>query len=98
MDVTGEQQVDISHDIFKTRLDESGNPLDVKKKMAKMPKKANSTELSTEKTGCGDCYGAEERAGDCCNNCKDVEDRYHKKGWAMPDYQEIKQVSCPCSH
>jgi hypothetical protein len=91
MDMTGEQQVDISHDIFKTRLDEFGNALDVKKKMAQMPKK-NVTVAANETSSCGDCYGAQETVGDCCHSCKDVEDRYHKKGWAMPDYQEIKQV------
>lgn len=67
MDTTGEQHLQIEHNIFKRRLDLNGKPIED-------PQKANITDTkalskTTEKTvgnitteACGDCYGAANEA------------------------------------
>jgi hypothetical protein len=32
---------------------------------------------------CGDCYGAGNGDGDCCQTCEDVLERYRRKGWGV---------------
>ena len=43
---------------------------------------------------CQSCYGAEEKAGQCCNTCDEVRDAYRKKGWALGQATNVKQ----CEH
>lgn len=40
---------------------------------------------------CGSCYGTEEKAGDCCNSCEDVRERYRQRGWAFGNLEGIEQ-------
>lgn len=44
------------------------------------------------KDACGDCYGAGDEVGQCCNSCDDVIQAYTKKGWALLDYSKFEQV------
>lgn len=84
MDISGEHQLDISHNILKKRLGPDGVPLitappikdDVNKKKLADGKQADAPY-------CGSCYGAEERPNQCCNTCEEVRDTYLKKGWGL---------------
>ncbi|KAG2438865.1 hypothetical protein HYH02_010663 [Chlamydomonas schloesseri] len=51
----------------------------------------NGTALAT---GCGSCYGAEDKQGDCCNTCDEVRAAYRRKGWALSNVDHIEQ----CAH
>ncbi|KAK2584459.1 hypothetical protein KPH14_006835 [Odynerus spinipes] len=98
MDTTGEQHLQIEHNVFKRRLDLSGKPIED-------PQKTNITDTkvlgkTTEKTvtnttveTCGDCYGAanEESGIKCCNTCEDVRKAYKDRQWAFPVPSTIKQ-------
>mmetsp|Transcript_10136 Transcript_10136/g.24600 ORF Transcript_10136/g.24600 Transcript_10136/m.24600 type:complete len:416 (+) Transcript_10136:119-1366(+) len=39
---------------------------------------------------CGSCYGAGDE-GECCDTCDDVKRVYKRKGWHLPDQNDIKQ-------
>ncbi|CAK9814971.1 Endoplasmic reticulum-Golgi intermediate compartment protein 3 [Anthophora plagiata] len=96
MDTTGEQHLQIEHNIFKRRLDLDGKPLEDPKKTDITDTKALSkttaeTVESTTVKICGDCYGAASEDIKCCNTCEDVKNAYKSKKWAPPDLGEIKQ-------
>mmetsp|Transcript_3523 Transcript_3523/g.10231 ORF Transcript_3523/g.10231 Transcript_3523/m.10231 type:complete len:389 (+) Transcript_3523:375-1541(+) len=90
MDVSGELELDVDHDITKRRLSSSGVPLDDGEKHEMGPKTDNST-MHTNGTVCGDCYGAQEREGQCCNTCNDVREAYRKRGWGFNNPAGIAQ-------
>ena len=41
---------------------------------------------------CESCYGAETPGKECCNTCEDVREAYRRKGWALSEVDNIKQV------
>lgn len=95
MDVSGEQQSDLEHNIFKKRFDEHGKPIETvaKKeelgdKSAEALKALNATEDTNK---CESCYGAETTEHPCCNTCEEVRTAYRKKGWAFRDPDSIDQ-------
>ncbi|XP_076243719.1 endoplasmic reticulum-Golgi intermediate compartment protein 3 isoform X2 [Calliopsis andreniformis] len=96
MDTTGEQHLQIEHNVFKRRLDLSGKPVEDPKRTDITNTKARSkstekpVESTTEKT-CGDCYGAATDKLKCCNTCEDVREAYRLKSWKPPDLENIKQ-------
>jgi hypothetical protein len=92
MDISGELQRDVSHNILKMRLDEHG----------KMVPNSASTELrnDVEKMSqtkdpnyCGSCYGGMEPEGGCCNTCEDVRTAYVNRGWSFSNPDSIDQAS-----
>eukprot|EP01129_Flabellula_baltica_P015855 TRINITY_DN8219_c0_g1_i1.p1 TRINITY_DN8219_c0_g1~~TRINITY_DN8219_c0_g1_i1.p1 ORF type:complete len:374 (+),score=72.53 TRINITY_DN8219_c0_g1_i1:30-1151(+) len=95
MDVSGEHQVDIEHNVFKTRLDSKGNKIQVGSKTSKsgLAREEASVDMTQKLPPdyCGSCYGAEARAGDCCNSCDDVRNAYRNKGWAFTNPSGIEQ-------
>jgi len=48
--------------------------------------------LQLDPKRCESCYGAETPEKRCCNTCEDVREAYRKKGWALSDVDDIKQV------
>lgn len=60
MDSSGEQHLQIDHNIYKRKLDLQGKPIEEAKKedITIKHKKENETALATNKTECGSCYGA----------------------------------------
>ena len=48
--------------------------------------------LQLDAKRCESCYGAETPEKRCCNTCEDVREAYRKKGWALSDVDDIKQV------
>jgi len=93
-DVSGEQHIDIEHNIYKRRLDLEGKPIEepvrdlsVGEAVAKITNKteeqgneATDLETVTEKK-CGSCYGAETEDQKCCNTCEEVKQQYLRKSW-----------------
>ncbi|XP_029038334.1 endoplasmic reticulum-Golgi intermediate compartment protein 3 isoform X1 [Osmia bicornis bicornis] len=96
MDTTGEQHLQIEHNIFKRRLDLHGKPIedpqrtDITDTKALSKTTTKSVESTTVET-CGDCYGAATDKLKCCNTCDDVREAYSHKNWAFPDPATIKQ-------
>jgi hypothetical protein len=86
MDISGEHQLDVTHNIYKKRLGPDGVPLieappikdlGINKELAKEPPK------DKDEPYCGSCFGAERSPNECCNTCEEVRDAYLRKGWAF---------------
>ncbi|CAG9767894.1 unnamed protein product [Ceutorhynchus assimilis] len=95
MDSSGEQHLQISHNIFKRSLDLEGNPIEepIKEDITIRSKNETITDVaSLNKTEyCGSCYGAREG---CCNTCEEVREAYRAKRWALDNVENIEQ----CKH
>lgn len=98
MDVSGEHQSDIDHDIFKVRLRLDGTPV------VPSPKKEEKIGDQSEETAalikqatelppdyCGSCYGAPPPPSGCCNTCEDVRNAYRRNGWTLSKVDDIEQ-------
>jgi len=103
MDVSGEQHIDIEHNIYKRRLDLDGKPIDDAQKDHKIGALAkivnNSTLTDSEAKNdtnavaevvCQSCYGAENAERKCCNTCNEVREAYRLKTWKF-DPRGIEQ-------
>eukprot|EP00252_Welwitschia_mirabilis_P013401 TRINITY_DN2948_c0_g3_i1.p1 TRINITY_DN2948_c0_g3~~TRINITY_DN2948_c0_g3_i1.p1 ORF type:complete len:386 (-),score=74.49 TRINITY_DN2948_c0_g3_i1:443-1600(-) len=96
MDISGEQHLDVKHDIFKKRLDQHGNVIETRNDVIGAPKiekplQRHGGRLEANETYCGSCYGAEASDDDCCNSCEEVREAYRKKGWALTNPDLIDQ-------
>ncbi|OMO94286.1 hypothetical protein COLO4_16433 [Corchorus olitorius] len=96
MDISGEQHLDVKHDIIKKRLDSHGNVIEARQDGIGAPKiekplQRHGGRLEHNETYCGSCYGAEASDDDCCNSCEDVREAYRKKGWALSNPDLIDQ-------
>lgn len=84
MDVAGEQQNGLDHDISKTRLSPSGVAIGSAFAHRMDEEAATASSATPLPAGyCGSCYGAEARPGQCCNTCDDVRNAYAERGWEM---------------
>jgi len=99
MDVSGEQHIDIEHNIYKRRLDLDGKPIEDAQKdvqIGAITKIVNKTETDTGTKNdtnavvCSSCYGAETAERKCCNTCNDVREAYRIKTWKF-DPRGIEQ-------
>ncbi|XP_015893003.3 uncharacterized protein LOC107427167 isoform X1 [Ziziphus jujuba] len=95
-DISGEQHLDIRHDIVKKRIDAHGNLIEAKQDGIGAPKiekplQRHGGRLEHDETYCGSCYGAETSDDDCCNSCEEVQEAYRKRGWAMTNSDLIDQ-------
>mmetsp|Transcript_24025 Transcript_24025/g.62745 ORF Transcript_24025/g.62745 Transcript_24025/m.62745 type:complete len:386 (+) Transcript_24025:28-1185(+) len=93
MDISGEQHLDVEHDLYKTRLDKEGNEIDITPHETPGDE-GNSTEVDLAKLDpdrCESCYGAENAEHKCCNTCADVREAYRIKGWAFNNADGIVQ-------
>jgi len=92
MDISGAHQLDIQHNIYKKRLNQFGEQIP----NARITREQNiGNEIvpagKPEGDYCGSCYGAEQRQGDCCNTCEEVQEAYRSKGWAFANADGIEQ-------
>ncbi|KAI7843637.1 hypothetical protein COHA_002876 [Chlorella ohadii] len=103
MDISGEVQLEVDHDVYKRRLASDGTPLDegIKGKVgpsdqpvATQNGRALAEDKQKDPNYCGSCYGAQSREGQCCNTCAEVREAYRSKGWALLDVEKIEQ----CHH
>jgi len=95
LDVLGGQQLDIAHNMFKTRLDLYGVEIDTQKheilgEDSTADKAASALAVLVEDR-CESCYGAESEDLKCCNNCEEVRAAYKTKGWAFSTGEGIIQ-------
>lgn len=84
MDVAGEHQSNLEHDLTMRRLGMDGLPLGEDK--ADLGDKSSTAQdaLAVDKKGlppgyCGDCYGGVPPPSGCCNTCDDVREAYRSK-------------------
>ncbi|CAF1064964.1 unnamed protein product [Rotaria sordida] len=86
MDVSGESQTDIVHNLYKTRLDLNGNIVAndiIRVSFQSLSKRNGTQENITNVPECESCYGAESDEHKCCPTCDDVKVAYRKKGWSF---------------
>jgi len=98
MDISGEHQLDVDHNIFKKRIDKNGNPINDKPVRqetlgdgALQTAEGQSVADKPPEGYCGSCYGSEPYPGYCCNTCDQVQETYRKKGWAFSNPDSIEQ-------
>ncbi|XAR62174.1 hypothetical protein NMG60_11016826 [Bertholletia excelsa] len=96
MDISGNQHLDVKHDIIKKRIDANGNVIEARQEGIGAPKiekplQRHGGRLEHNETYCGSCYGAEASHDDCCNSCEEVREAYRKKGWALSNPDLIDQ-------
>ncbi|TKY56246.1 Endoplasmic reticulum-Golgi intermediate compartment protein 3 [Spatholobus suberectus] len=70
MDISGEQHLDVKHDIIKKRLDSHGNVIEQRQEGIGAPKiekplQRHGGRLEHNETYCGSCYGSEASDEDC---------------------------------
>jgi len=91
MDISDQHNLDVMHNIFKTRLNKDGRPIEdsanEKQILAREELLVNITE-KLPRDYCGSCYGAAE---ECCNTCESVREAYRKKGWGFTNLNKIEQ-------
>ncbi|KAF8555720.1 Sec1-like protein [Imleria badia] len=92
MDISGEQQRDVSHNIVKKRLTKAGVDVpgqhggDLRNEIDKLAEQRGSGY-------CGSCYGGIEPESGCCNSCEEVRQAYTNKGWSFGNPDEIEQCA-----
>ncbi|KAJ4844114.1 hypothetical protein Tsubulata_045374 [Turnera subulata] len=96
MDISGEQHLDIRHDITKKRINPNGDVIEARQEGIGAPKiekplQRHGGRLEHNEIYCGSCYGAEMSDDDCCNSCDDVREAYRRKGWAVTNVDLIDQ-------
>ena len=91
MDISGETQSDITHNILKTRLDEQGQPVS-HAIIAELQNDLDKINEQRQNGYCGSCYGGIEPEGGCCNSCEDVRQAYVNRGWSFNRPEAIEQV------
>jgi len=90
MDISGETQRDLTHNILKARLQPNGSPVpnavssELKNDLDKM-------NAAREDGYCGSCYGGLEPESGCCQTCEDVRQAYVNRGWSFTNPDAIEQ-------
>lgn len=91
MDVSGEVQRDISHNVLKVRLDKNGVEV-AGSHTAELTADVEKLHATRKNGYCGSCYGGLEPESGCCNTCEEVRMSYVNRGWSFTNPDAIEQV------
>ena len=94
MDISGETQTDISHNVVKTRLSSKGEMVP-NSAISQLGSDLDKISDAKQDNYCGSCYGGTEPEGGCCNTCESVRQAYVNRGWSFTDPDAIDQVCTP---
>ncbi|KAG5453770.1 Endoplasmic reticulum-Golgi intermediate compartment protein 3 [Clonorchis sinensis] len=89
MDSTGEQKIDVSQQIYKTRIDSTGSPISATRRDDGNPSKGQVVTKGPDY--CGSCYGAESETRKCCNTCKEIQLAYQERHWVVKNLSVFEQ-------
>lgn len=91
MDISGETQRDITHNIVKTRLSEAGERMS-STRFSDLQNEVDKMNADKPADYCGSCYGGTPN-GDtgCCNTCDEVREAYVNRGWSFSNPDGIEQ-------
>lgn len=88
MDVAGDNQLNIEHDMLKQRLSPDGVP--VGKPGVEIV--GNNVKVELPPDYCGPCFGAESPERKCCNTCVELQRAYEERGWnSLPIMKTAEQ-------
>jgi hypothetical protein len=90
MDISGETQQDVTHNILKTRLTDAGVPVP-HSHSGELRNELDKLNEQKAEGYCGSCYGGEIPEGGCCNTCDEVRQAYVNKGWSFSNPDGIEQ-------
>lgn len=91
MDISGETQTDIVHNVIKTRLDDRGAPVPANK-IVELRNDIDKLNEQRQAGYCGSCYGGIAPESGCCNTCEEVRQAYINRGWSFNAPDAIEQV------
>lgn len=95
MDISGDVQRDVTHQILKVRLDKNGVQIP---DSASADPRNDLDRLNEQRSAdyCGSCYGGlPSNPNGCCNTCDDVRQAYISRGWSFSAPESIAQVGTP---
>lgn len=92
MDISGESQMNLMHDITRTRLHADGSQVpDGKSSTLHLNGPVERVAKTHDEKYCGSCYGGEPGESGCCNTCEEVQEAYVRKGWSFGDPEHVDQ-------
>jgi len=91
VDISGERQNDVTHNILKTRLDQNRQRIADQPTEYDLQNEAEKVVTSRGEHYCGSCYGGEAPESGCCQTCESVRQAYVNRGWAFGDPDSIEQ-------
>lgn len=91
MDISGETQRDITHNVLKTRLSDRGVPV-ADSRSTQLGSDIDKLNSKKAEGYCGSCYGGTEPPSGCCNTCEEVRTAYVTRGWSFGNPDAIEQV------
>ncbi|ETW81650.1 hypothetical protein HETIRDRAFT_36688 [Heterobasidion irregulare TC 32-1] len=89
MDISGETQRDITHNIVKSRLSPTGALVNAHS--AELRNEIDKINEQRQDGYCGSCYGGLPPQSGCCNSCDSVRESYVQKGWSFGNPDAIEQ-------
>ncbi|KAL7419636.1 ER-derived vesicles protein erv46 [Cryptotrichosporon argae] len=90
MDISGEHQTDLSHDVEKSRISKDGKLIETRRTGLLKGEAARAAQ-NRDPGYCGSCYGGTPPESGCCNSCDEVRESYVRKGWSFSDPNGIEQ-------
>ncbi|GAA5895627.1 hypothetical protein JCM8208_005284 [Rhodotorula glutinis] len=95
MDISGEHQNDVHHDLFKTRIAADGKFVEEAIKGKELTGDVERVARQKAEGYCGTCYGGtpptEGPNPGCCNSCDDVREAYVRRGWSFVNPDSVEQ-------
>jgi hypothetical protein len=91
MDISGETQLNLMHDVERIRLHPDGRLVEVGRNSRMLKGEADRVAETHAKDYCGSCYGGEPPESGCCNTCDEVQESYVRRGWSFGDPEHVEQ-------